>query len=119
MNKAGTPRHDPIAIGEIAEPPFVRLPDPSVLFSMRAARFRAVAEGHQLGPYLRFLAALSDCQDRVQDGLPNRTCRLPRCARKARSRHAAARPQPLHRRCRARRHPQLVAFAGRGDRDAG
>jgi FdhE protein len=29
-----------------------------------------VAEGHQLGPYLRFLAALSDGQHRLQDGLP-------------------------------------------------
>jgi FdhE protein len=70
MSKAGTPRHEPIAIGEIAVPPFVRLPDPSILFSTRAMRFRSLADGHQLGPYLRFLAALSDCQDRVQDGLP-------------------------------------------------
>jgi FdhE protein len=70
MSKAGTPRHEPVAIGEIAVPPFVRLPDPSVLFSTRAARFRSLANGHQLGPYLSFLATLSDCQDRVQDGLP-------------------------------------------------
>jgi FdhE protein len=70
MSKAGTPRHEPIAIGEIAVPPFVRLPDPSVLFSTRAARFRSLADGHQLGLYLTFLAALSDCQNRVQDGLP-------------------------------------------------
>jgi FdhE protein len=70
MSKAGAPRPDPTVIGDVAAPPFVRLPDPSVLFSTRAARFRAVAEDHQLGPYLRFLAALSDCQDRAQGGLP-------------------------------------------------
>src|SRR5580704_19781354 len=70
MSKAGAPRHDPIPIGQIAEPPFVRLPDPLTLFGARATRFRALAEGHGLGPYLRFLAALSDSQHRLQDGLP-------------------------------------------------
>jgi FdhE protein len=70
MSKAGAPRPDPTVIGDVAAPPFARLPDASVVFSTRAARFRAVAEGHQLGPYLRFLAALSDCQGRVQDGPP-------------------------------------------------
>jgi FdhE protein len=70
MSKASGPRHDPIPIGEIAEPPFVCLPDPLTLFAARAERFRTLAEGHELGPYLRFLAALSDCQDRLQAGLP-------------------------------------------------
>jgi FdhE protein len=70
MSKAGVPRHDPIPIGQIAEPPFVRLPDPHALFAARAARFRALAEGHGLEPYLRFLAALSDSQHRLQEGLP-------------------------------------------------
>ena len=70
MSKAGVPRHDPIPIGQIAEPPFVRLPDPLTLFAARAERFRVLAEGHGLGPYLRFLAALSDSQHRLQEGLP-------------------------------------------------
>ena len=70
MSKAGAPRHDPIPIGEIAAPPLVRLPDPLTLFSIRAARFAALAEGHELGPYLRFLSALSECQHRIQTGLP-------------------------------------------------
>jgi FdhE protein len=70
MSKAGAPRHDPIPIGQIAEPPFVRLPDPLTLFEARAERFRALAEGHGLGAYLRFLAALSDSQHRLQEGLP-------------------------------------------------
>jgi FdhE protein len=70
MSKAGTPRHDPIPIGEIAAPPFVRLPDPLTLFATRSLRFRMLAEGHQLGPYLLFLAALSECQHRIQKDLP-------------------------------------------------
>lgn len=69
MSSVGAPRHDPIPIGEIAEPPFARLPDPATLFSARAARFRTLADGHQLAPYLNFLAALSDAQHRLQEGL--------------------------------------------------
>jgi FdhE protein len=48
----------------------VRLPDPANLFAARAERFRILAESHDLGPYLRFLGQLSDCQHRLQDGLP-------------------------------------------------
>jgi FdhE protein len=70
MSRADASRHDPIPIGETAEPPFVRLPDPLTLFAQRAQRFRALAERHELAPYLRFLAALSDRQSQLQDGLP-------------------------------------------------
>jgi len=70
MSKAGAPRHDPVPIGEIAEPPFARLPEPTTLFEARAARFCALAEGHDLAPYLTFLAGISDVQHRIQDGLP-------------------------------------------------
>lgn len=70
MNKAGTLQPDPTMIGNVAEPPFVRLPDPTALFATRAERFLALAEGHDLGPYLRFLGRLSDCQHRLQEGLP-------------------------------------------------
>ena len=70
MRKAGAPRQDPIPIGEVAAPPFVRLPDPRTLFATRSLRFRTLAEGHQLGPYLLFLAALSECQHRIQKDLP-------------------------------------------------
>jgi FdhE protein len=51
----GTPERD--------KPPFVRLPAPQSLFGLRAMRFKALAPGHQLGPYLLFLAALSQAQD--------------------------------------------------------
>jgi FdhE protein len=40
------------------------------LFAQRSGRFRRLAEGHPLGPYLSFLAALSDAQAVLQDGLP-------------------------------------------------
>lgn len=69
MSSQGAPRHEPIPIGEIAEPPFVRLPDTSTIFADRAQRFRALAEGHQLAPYLHFLAGIGEIQHRLQDGL--------------------------------------------------
>ncbi len=69
MSSAGAPWHDPVQIGKIAEPPFVRLPDPKTLFAARGDRFRDLSEGHSLAPYLRFLASLSDIQHRLQDGL--------------------------------------------------
>ena len=69
MSSVGAPRHDPVPIGEIAEPPFVQLPNPATLFAARAERLRALGEAHVLGPYLCFLAALGDVQHRLQDGL--------------------------------------------------
>jgi FdhE protein len=90
MSKAGVPRRDPIPIGQIAEPPFVRLPDPLALFAARATRFRALADGHGLGPYLRFLAALSEGQHRVQEGLPEPE--LPDDGARARARDHAMPP---------------------------
>jgi FdhE protein len=70
MSKVGTPRHDAVPIGEVAEPPFVRLPDPSTLFQSRAERFQALAVSHELAPFLLFLSGLSSCQHQSQDGLP-------------------------------------------------
>ena len=71
MSNAGAPRHDPVPIGEVARPPFARLPDPASLFHLRAARFAALAQHHELGRYLRFMAALADAQHRSLDRLPN------------------------------------------------
>jgi FdhE protein len=70
MSKVGTPRHDAVPIGEIAEPPFARLPDPSTLFQARTERFQALAAQHELAPFLLFLAGISSCQHQLQDGLP-------------------------------------------------
>jgi FdhE protein len=71
MSKVGTPPHDAVPIGEIAEPPFARLPDPSTLFLTRSERFRHLSAQHQLSPFLRFLSGISLCQHRLQDGLPD------------------------------------------------
>lgn len=73
MAKTGAPQRDMTVIGEIASPVFARLPDPQQLFQQRAERFRFLAEGHDLKPYLLFLAGLCDAQHRVQDGLPDPT----------------------------------------------
>lgn len=62
---------DPTNIGEVSAPPFARVPDPARLFAHRALRLAALAEGHQLGPYLRFLAALANAQHAIQEGLPD------------------------------------------------
>ena len=70
MAKTDAPQRDMTSIGEVANPAFVRLPDPLQLFSARAARFRFLAEGHDLKPYLLFLAGLADAQHGAQDGLP-------------------------------------------------
>lgn len=69
MSKAGEIRPDPTMIGNVVEPPFVRLPEPATLFSARAERFVTLVEGHKLGPYLRFLGDVCHCQHRVQEGL--------------------------------------------------
>src|SRR4029453_18463442 len=70
MAKAGVPRHDPVPIGDVATPAFVRLPEPARLFGARANRFAQLAEGHELRPYLLFLAGLSAVQHQIQAELP-------------------------------------------------
>lgn len=69
MAQIGAPGHDPVSIGEVSAPPFARLPDPAKLFLNRAARFRQLAVGHDLGPYLDLLAGLAEVQHAVQEGL--------------------------------------------------
>lgn len=70
MSNAGSFPGEPIPIGDIVAAPFARLPDPDLLFARRAARFRALARGHELAPYLTFLADLSDVQNEVRQALP-------------------------------------------------
>lgn len=70
MAKTDAPQRDMTSIGEVANPPFARLPDPLQLFNVRAGRFHYLAEGHDLRAYLLFLAGISDAQHRAQDGLP-------------------------------------------------
>jgi FdhE protein len=62
---------DPAQIEAFAERaiPRVRLSDPASLFSARARRLRALADGHALGDYLRLMAALADAQQVALDKL--------------------------------------------------
>lgn len=69
MTEAAAPTHEPIPIGEVAKPPFARLPDPLAIFARRAARLKLLAGSHQLGSYLLFLASLCEAQHRIQDQL--------------------------------------------------
>lgn len=70
MAKTDAPQRDMTDIGEVATPAFVHLPEPLTLFSTRAARYRYLADRHDLGAYLLFLAGISDAQHRAQDDLP-------------------------------------------------
>jgi FdhE protein len=65
-----TARPDPTVIGEVAAPPFARLPDPHQIFIDRTLRLRALAASSEIGPYLRFLSDLAELQYRIQDELP-------------------------------------------------
>src|ERR1700733_15340309 len=47
--------------------PRIRLPDPTSVFSARAARLRHLSEGHAVGDYLRLMAALADAQQAALD----------------------------------------------------
>lgn len=70
MAEAGASGRKTSLIGEVVAPPFVRLPDPALLFAQRAMRFRALAAAGDLAPYLNFLGSLADVQHAIQDGLP-------------------------------------------------
>ena len=64
------PARDFTSVGQIAEPPFARLPDPSTLFATRSSCLAALAEGHALAPYLLFLSRLTAVQDAAHRALP-------------------------------------------------
>lgn len=70
MSKVGAIEPDPSLIGNVAKPPFARLPDPLQIFVDRTQRLRTLSQDHALGDYLRFLAALSEAQYRIQQDLP-------------------------------------------------
>jgi FdhE protein len=59
-----------MSIGEEAKPPFAVLPDPSSLFLNRSKRLAALAPGHELAPYLTFLAGLTRAQHEIVPDLP-------------------------------------------------
>lgn len=57
-------------LGRQAKPSFAVLPDCGTLFLSRARRFAALAPGHQLEPYLGFLAVVCGAQHAVQASVP-------------------------------------------------
>ena len=61
---------DPGMIGGVPTPPLALLPRPARLFDARAARLDVLADGSNLGPYLRFLAGLARVQARLAADLP-------------------------------------------------
>jgi FdhE protein len=56
---------DPSVIGGVLKAPFVRLPDPAILFPRRAARLKALATNANMAPYLEFLSAICDAQSAI------------------------------------------------------
>ena len=93
MSETGAPAREPVQIGAIAAPPFVRLPDPSTQFRLRAQRFAVLALDHHLAPYLRFMAGLAEAQHQTQDGLPEPS--MPTPAEQERARMHAMPPLNL------------------------
>jgi FdhE protein len=57
-------------LGEVAQGDPVRLPDLATVFSKRAERLQALAEGHELEGFLRMIAALVAAQDAALRDLP-------------------------------------------------
>jgi FdhE protein len=64
---------DPIDIGNVAQPPFVRLPDLRTLFERRAGRLQTLSRDHAMADYLQFIAALVRVQGDVIHRLPTGT----------------------------------------------
>ncbi len=50
--------------------PFLRLPDAARLYAERAARLDALADGHAIGDYLRFIARVAEAQQRLAADYP-------------------------------------------------
>ena len=61
---------DPVDIGNVAQPPFVRLPDVMSVFDRRAARLEALSRDSPLAEYLLLMAALMRAQAGAVRGLP-------------------------------------------------
>src|ERR1700761_8575791 len=64
---------DPAQIEAFAQRtiPRIRLPDPTSVYSSRAARLRHLSEGHAVGDYLCLMAALADAQQAALAACPD------------------------------------------------
>lgn len=67
---AGVVPAEPMNVGEVADPPFAVLPNPTSLFKTRAGRFASLAPGHDIEPYLGFMAQVAEAQHAITAELP-------------------------------------------------
>jgi len=81
-----------IPIKSSSEPPHVIAPDATRIFAARAQRFEQLAEGHSLGDWLRFLAAITRAQHAALQSLP--VLALPDASQLARAREHRMPPLP-------------------------
>jgi FdhE protein len=103
MSEVGGPKSGPKSVvksgtvlGEVAKPPFAVLPDPLPLFEARSRRLAALAPGHRLEPYLRFLAEVAHAQYDVAASADLPPAVLPSAARIARALEQGLPPVPRH-----------------------
>ena len=81
-----------IPIKSSSEPPHLIVPAAKTLFATRAQRFEQLADGHSLGEWLRFLAAIAHAQHQALQALPRLT--LPDATQLARAREHRMPPLP-------------------------
>jgi FdhE protein len=81
-----------IPIKSSSEPPHIIAPDAKEIFATRAQRFEQLAEGHTLGDWLRFLAAITRAQHEALQLLP--PLPLPDASQLARCREHRMPPLP-------------------------
>lgn len=81
-----------IPIQPAGEPPRIIAPDAATLFAARARRFEQLAEGHALGDWLLFLAAITQAQHDALRALP--PLALPEAAALAQARDHRMPPLP-------------------------
>jgi FdhE protein len=60
---------DPGEIGTAPQAPFLALPDPSILFAARAARFASLATDNPFAGFLEFMAVVAGAQDAALAGM--------------------------------------------------
>lgn len=107
MSDSHSVEPDPSRIGRVGTAPFVCLPDPAEVFARRTARLSALAPSSELGPYLRFLAAIAMAQGGIVSATPAPPPPSPEALARAREfamppldRAAAASDAGLRRTCR-------------------
>ena len=75
---------DPSVIDGISKAPFVRLPDPAIVFTRRAHRLKVLCANSRLASYLEFLAAISEAQNAILSKLSEARLPAPELVERAR-----------------------------------